>query len=255
MRVARNAQTKRAHIAIRVFRFWFPLFLFAYLLFIKIVWVTLPLRGPVALAGQFIPAPIGITDSKHIVWYKDVLRVANWKKESGGEVNEEGVRAWVELRQLIESLATEMDVEHKGFSLIRKGQDLGSLHDTMIQSLNKAREEGKYQHFARERVEHMQSLIDLKIYFPDLAAQYSDFPSRSAKGVRRLTSAELPESYKAAIGKEQPTLVETAEAYVFVVIRPVEGIDQYTVTELGMYKQNIRETFYAYLLEHSIKWF
>lgn len=258
MKVARNTAVKRAPLAVRVFRFWFPLFLFVYLSYAKLVTLILPVSGPIALMGKGVPVPVGATNQGHVIWYQDLLRVEAWEKSLDGDLDRNGVRTWAELRELIQLFAQEMNVERGGFSLGRK-QDLESLHEMLVKSVRAAQVQGLYQTFALERVDQIRSLIDLGIYFPDLAYQYSALPSAEAKGVRIFLYDELPESYREAIGKEEVMLVQTDAHYVFVKIEQLEengGVAvQYRVTELGIAKQDLRETFYSYLLEHSVRWF
>lgn len=255
MKVMRDERARRAPVMVRFLRFWFPIFLFAYMSFVQFVWVAMPVKGPLALLGHVVPVPIGVMDERHVIWYQDVLRVESWRKSFDSTSDDTITRAWVELREVINSFAKEMNVhDDKPFFALGKSQDLIAVHELLTDAAFAAREKGEYQTFALERVEDMRSLIDVGIYFPDLALQYSDLASAKTKGFVEFDEDDLPETYKEAIGQEDVTLVETATHYVFVEVESVsEGV--YEVIELGIEKQGLGETFYAYLLEHSIKWF
>lgn len=260
MKVAHNTQTKRAPLPVRLFRFWFPLFLFAYLIYAKLIALALPLHGPLAIIGRIVPVPVGITSTNQPIWYGELLKVEAWNKSLQGDMDVQDVRTWVELRESINQFAKEMNVNAPAFGLISNGeQDLKTLHETLKKTTEAAQKEGKYQDFVLERVEQIRSLIELDINFPDLAYQYSTLPSAPEKGVRTLLYDQLPESYKEAINKEEVALVQTDTHYVFVKIEQLKedsGLAaQYKVTELGIAKQDLRETFYAYLLTHSVRWF
>ena len=254
MKVMRDEQARRAPIVLRLLRFWFPIFLFAYMSFVQFVWVAMPIKGPSAFLGRIIPVPVGVMDESHVIWYRDVLRVESWRKSFESISSDATTRAWVELREVIDSFAKEMDVQNeRAFFALGKSQDLLAVHESLIDSAIVAREKGEYQTFALKRTQDMQSLIDVGIYFPDLALQYSDLPSADKKGFVIFEEENVPEAYRGAVGREGVSLVATATHYVFVRVNFVD--DRYEVTELGIEKQGLGETFYAYLLEHSVKWF
>jgi hypothetical protein len=250
MKVAHKEELRRAPWWLRLLSFWFPIFLLGYLVFVELVWRTVPVSGPIAWVGRFVPVPIGHVEGVSVIWYGSVLSASHGFGANDIHLDKQDALVWSALRDAIVDFSHETNSEQKG------KRDIVTLHAMMLDSVRVASERGDYQDFAKKNVEDMRALIDLGIYFPDLALQYSQLPSRAEKGTRVLMWDELPESYRTAIDKEEIALVETASHYVFVKITKLEGEEkQYKVVELGIIKQGLHETVYAYLTHHPVKWF
>ncbi len=252
MKVAHKERLRRAPWWLRLLSFWFPIFLLSYLVFVELVWRTVPVNGPIAWIGRFVPVPIGHVEGVSVIWYGSVLSASHGFGAENIRLDKQDALVWSALRDAIVDFSHETNVNQKG------KRDIGTLHTMMLDSVRVANERGDYQDFAKKETENMRALIDLGIYFPDLALQYSELPSSVNKGTRILSWDELPESYRVAIDKEEVTLVETSTHYVFVKITAMEeGGEgaQYKVVELGNTKQGLHETFYSYLVHHPVKWF
>ena len=246
MKVARNTYTKRAPFLARALRFWLPVFLFTYLLFAEIVLRTLPLQGPATIMGRVVPVPIGYVENIGFIWYGSVLKWNQIATKQEAKPTRQNMLAWVMLQYQVEAMAKEVDVH-------RKVRNMSEAHGLMTTSVGIAQERGLYQKFAQERVEQMRGLIDLGIYFPDLALQYSSLPSAQQKGLRVFEADAIPQGWEIALASDEPILIETMSDYVFV--QGTEQNGEYVFHEIGISKQDMRSTLYAYLLAHPVKWF
>lgn len=217
-----------------------------------LVWTLLPLKGPLAAMGRVVPVPIGVINGTDPFWYHRALRIASWYDEKIED--KVAFKRMVTFSSLVESFAKEMDVYERSGFFRAHAQSPQDVHGLVIDAAREARARGEYQNFALERVEHMRGLIDLGIYFNDLAYQYTELPSSWTTGVRVLEEGDVPAEYDEAISSGKPVLVEFEDHYVFVRMIDLED-GTYRVAELGIEKQDLRETVYAFLLAHEVKWF